>query len=282
MLVILYLFVLSDFRSVFPKLHQIPVYQGRITVSQPPSYIMITAQKSSEMFTHKPPLGVLTGIDGSSSVTFKPRANAGGADIAHGDVHETYAEDNAATYAMGAQNYVQTKIGGRYIAQNQDSNLSILRMSILVQSSVGSMKFSGDTFPYLRDQAIIFNEHKRNCNSDYILDGTVGDWSKRCCCVLLNVSQYLHGLGSSAGVACPIQISAEVEFANRCRFIDGSYAYDKKFTRGPMMHEDMIRARPVFVGLFDKQVVQIASSSAVLSAQNLSQDSATQILASRS
>ena len=36
-----------------------------------------------------------------------------------------------------------------------------------------------------------------------------------------------------------------------------------------------------FVGLFDKQVVQVASSSAVLSAQNLSQASCTQILASR-
>ena len=47
------------------------------------------------------------------------------------------------------------------------------------------------------------------------------------------------------------------------------------------MFEDYIRARPVFVGLFDKQVVQIASSSAVLSAQNLSQASAAQILSSR-
>ena len=180
-----------------------------------------------------------------------------------------------------AEQCTSTKAAGRFLAQNQDSNLSILRLSILVQSSVGSIKFSSDTFPYLRDQAILWNEHKRNCCEDYIKDATIGDWSKRCCCVLLNVSQYLHGLGSSAGVAFPIQISCEVDFANRCRFIDGSYAYDKKYTKGPMMFEDYIRARPVFVGLFDKQVVQIASSSAVLSAQNLSQASAAQILASR-
>ena len=113
------------------------------------------------------------------------------------------------------------------------------------------------------------------------MDATVSDWSRRQCCVLLSVSQYLHGLGSSAGVAFPIQISATVDFANQCRFICGGQAFDEKYYRGPLVVEDPIIARPVFVGLFDKQVVQVASSSAVLSAQNLSQASCTQILASR-
>ena len=99
--------------------------------------------------------------------------------------------------------------------------------------------------------------------------------------MLLSVSQYLHGLGSSAGVAFPIQLSATVYFANKCQFIEGLYAYDEKAPRGPIVFQDAISARPVLVGLFDKQVIQIASSSAVLSAQNLSQASASQILASR-
>ena len=237
--------------------------------AQPPSYILITAQKSSDMFTHKSPL--------EGNLNSDMSATRGAADADQNAIMHLSTADAALT----TNQISSTKAAGRLLAQNQDSNLSIMRLDILVQSSVGSIKYSSDTFPYLRDQAILWNEHKRNCCEDYIKDATIGDWSKRCCCVLLNVSQYLHGLGSSAGVAFPIQISAEVAFANRCRFLDGSYAYDKKYSKGPIMFEDFIRARPVFVGLFDKQVVQIASSSAVLSAQNLSQASAAQILSSR-
>ena len=100
-------------------------------------------------------------------------------------------------------------------------------------------------------------------------------------CVVLSVSQYLHGLGSSAGVAFPIQVSCDVSFVNKCQFIEGLYAYDEKGPRGPMVFKDYINARPVLVGIFDKQVLQIASSSAVLSAQNISQASFSQIVASR-
>ena len=258
--------------------------------AQPPSYILITAQKSSECYNHRTPLEAAklavgrdyqVGEMGAFGDADKAGAGyVGGKAVtageASGDValasRMPHISNHLATY---------TKVAGRYVAQNQDSNLSILRLSILVQSSVGSFKFSSDKFPYLRDQAIIWNEHKRNCCTDYFKDATIGDWSKRQCCVLLNVSQYLHGLGSSAGVAFPIQISADVDFANQCRFVSGVYGYDNKYYNGPIVHEDPIIARPVFVGLFDKQVVQVASSSAVLSAQNLSQASAVQILASR-
>ena len=151
----------------------------------------------------------------------------------------------------------------------------------MVQSSVGSFKLTDDSYPFLRDQAMLYNEHKRNCCSAYFEKSGFSDWKKRASCILLSVSQYLHGLGSSSGVAFPIQISADVYFANKCQFIEGLFAYDDKCPRGPVVRNDAISARPVLVGIFDKQVIQIASSSAVLSAQNLSQASAANILASR-
>ena len=259
--------------------------------AQPPSYILIAAQKSSSCYSHQNPLigAVKAGVDFCEMKNDYDAVETAG--MCYVNATDSAEAKTGAAIANVAETYklpdltqrlaVYTKIAGRYVAQNQDSNLSILRLSILVQSSVGSFKFSSDKFPYLRDQAIIWNEHKRNCCTDYFKDATISDWSKRQCCVLLNVSQYLHGLGSSAGVAFPIQISADVDFANQCRFVDGIYGYDNKYYNGPMVHADPIVARPVFVGLFDKQVVQVASSSAVLSAQNLSQASATQILASR-
>ena len=183
--------------------------------------------------------------------------------------------------AVTGERASQMKTAGRYIAQNQDSNLSITRLSILVQSSVGSFKVTDDKYPFLRDQHIIWDEHRRNCCTDYYEKSGFSDWKKRGSCVLLGVGQYLHGLGSSAGVAFPIQISVDVKFANKCQFVEGLYAYDEKLPRGAVTFQDCINARPVLVGIFDKQVLQIASSSAVLSAQNLSQASFAQMVSSR-
>ena len=81
-------------------------------------------------------------------------------------------------------------------------------------------------------------------------------------------------------MAFPIQISVNCSFENKCAFIDGIYANDSAI-KGPIVWKDYIKARPVVVGIFDKQVIQIASSSAVLSAQNLSQNTLTQLLSAR-
>ena len=155
-----------------------------------------------------------------------------------------------------------------------------MKLNLVVQSSVGTFEVSGDKYPFLRDQQNVWDQHKRNCNAEYFADGGFLDWQKRGCCVLLSVSQYLHGLGSSAGVAFPIQISATVSFENKCAFIEGLYANDPSI-KGPIVWKDYIRARPVVVGIFDKQVIQIASSSAVLSALNMSQNNLTATLSSR-
>ena len=262
--------------------------------AQPPSYIFICAQKNSDVFNHKSPLLSQTGYD----LVFKEGEDF--LTVGHND----YIYDDATTPILADESQVtgaaniesndrsiantrsgakinQLKTAGRYIAQNQDSNLAIDRLKILVQSSVGSFQVTDDKYPFLRDQQIMWDEHRRNCNTDYFVKSGMSDWQKRGCCILLSVSQYLHGLGSSAGVAFPIQISCEVSFRNKCQFIEGLYAYDEKGPRGPMAFKDYINARPVLVGIFDKQVLQIASSSAVLSAQNISQASFSQIVASR-
>ena len=240
--------------------------------AQPPSYIFICAQKDSKMLSHRSPLedlkvDLLTASGKTAAVQTQPNATIT-------DVTAPLAKVDGALASA-------TLAAGRYIAQNQDSNLSIVRLSILVQSSVGSFQFAGDSYPFLRDQQVMWDEHRRNCCTDYFDKSGFSDWQKRGSCVLLSVSQYLHGLGSSAGVAFPIQITCDVEFQNRCQFIEGLYAYDEKAPRGPMVFKDYINARPVLVGIFDKQVLQIASSSAVLSAQNISQASFSQIVASR-
>ena len=251
--------------------------------AQPPSYLFICAQKSSDMLTHVSPLKTGIRFDGAADGTndwadamtpFKFRDDGIGEQMEISRA-ETLLNSRDATKLSRLQ------AAGRYIAQNQDSNLAIDRLSILVQSSVGSFQVTDDAYPFKRDQQILWDEHRRNCNTDYFAKSGLSDWQKRGCCVLLSVSQYLHGLGSSAGVAFPIQISCDVEFVNKCQFVEGLYGYDEKGPRGPMVFKDYINARPVLVGIFDKQVLQVASSSAVLSAQNISQASFSQIVASR-
>ena len=265
--------------------------------AQPPSYIFICAQKDSRVLAHVNPMKAkikydLTADAGNdwndaqnpllfldNQVQYEPVT--GRANFQDGTANNMSRANVQAQNFRTAEKMARVKAAGRYVAQNQDANLAIDRLSILVQSSVGSFQVTDDAYPFKRDQQILWDEHRRNCNTDYFAKSGLSDWQKRGCCVLLSVSQYLHGLGSSAGVAFPIQISCEVEFVNKCQFVEGLYGYDEKGPRGPMVFKDYINARPVLVGIFDKQVLQIASSSAVLSAQNISQASFSQIVASR-
>ncbi len=216
------------------------------------------------------------------------QATSGELDVAQSSLE--FTDTHALRYATGspqaaansrtAERVTQSIAAERYISQNQDSNLAIDRLSILVQSSVGSFQVTDDAYPFLRDQHIMWDEHRRNCCTDYFEKSGFSDWQKRGCSILLSVSQYLHGLGSSAGVSFPVQISINVFFENKCAFISGLYANDPS-VKGTIVWKDYIRARPVVCGLFDKQVLQIASSSAVLSALNMSQNNLTATLSSR-
>ena len=109
----------------------------------------------------------------------------------------------------------------------------------------------------------------------------MAEWQNRCSALLISSTEYLHGLGTSSGVSFPIQISAEIVYQNRCTFVSGMQYSDFR-AAGPILHRDYIAARGVCVGIFDKQVLQIASSSSVLSAQNFTQSTAASLLAGRS
>ena len=167
------------------------------------------------------------------------------------------------------------------VAQNQDSNLSIVRFKLLIQSSVGTFEMSSDNAPYLQDQRQLFAVHKKNCCSAYLEDAGMAEWAGRCSSLLLSSSEYMHGLGTSSGVSFPIQISATVVYQNKCNFTSG-LCYSDPRAAGPVLHRDYIAARGVCCGIFDKQVLQIASSSSVLSAQNFTQATASSLLAGRS
>ena len=140
---------------------------------------------------------------------------------------------------------------------------------------------SSDKYPFLQDQRELFNVHKRNCCQSYLEDSGIADWASRCSCLLLSSSEYMHGLGTSSGTSFPIQITAEIVYQNKCTFVSGLQYSDFR-AAGPILHRDYIGARGVCVGVFDKQVLQIASSSSVLSALNFTQATTASLLAGRS
>jgi hypothetical protein len=227
--------------------------------SQPPSYILVCAQKQSDCFIHKE--SVLSTGDMSAD---NPGAPVRTAADAIPDVNN--------------RNWVLSKT--RAVVQNQDSNLAIIRFKMLVQSSVGTFELTNDTYPFKQDQRELWDIHKRNCCQQYMEDSGISDWQSRCCCLLLSSSEYMHGLGTSSGTAFPIQITCDVDFQNKCCFMDG-IQYTHPAAPGAILHRDFISARAVLVGLFDKQVLQIASASSVLSAQNFTQQTTASLLAGR-
>jgi len=106
-------------------------------------------------------------------------------------------------------------------------------------------------------------------------------WNRKASCLKLATADYLHGLGTSYGTAFPITISATVEFQNRSTLITGLKYSDARST-GPICFTEPIAAKAAMVGIFDKQVLQIASASAVLSAQNYTASTTSSLISRRS
>ena len=227
--------------------------------AQPPSYLFITAEKQSECLSFGEP----------AQFTTLNLTGAGNASAA------TAAGQTTAALTITALNF------NRNIAQNQDSNLAIVRVKILIQSSVGTWEHTSDNYPWKQDQQEMFNVHKRNCCQSYLEDSGMQSWQNRCCGLLLSSSEYMQGLGTSPGTAFPIQVTVEAKFMNKCSFLDG-IKYSDHRASGAIVHRDYIQARAVVVGIYDKQVLQISSSSSVLSAQNFTQSTTASLLSGRS
>jgi hypothetical protein len=227
--------------------------------AQPPTYLFFVAQKQFEQMTYANPDSVV-------------------------DVESLGVN----TAGIGAVVIADVRTTGRFarshyrnVIQNQDCNLSLMRFKLIVQSSVGTFEMSSDKFPYLVDQVQLFEIHKRNCCQDYLKEAGIDAWNRKASCLKLATADYLHGLGTSYGTAFPITISATLEFQNRSTLITGLKYSDARST-GPICFTEPIAAKAAMVGIFDKQVLQIASASAVLSAQNYTASTTSSLISRRS
>ena len=228
--------------------------------SQPPSALLFVAQKSMECVQFKSP----------DSRVVVDTLGTNQAAIA-GDV---IADTNTALAAP------QIKSQYRSVIQNQDSNLAIVRFKLLIQSSVASWEMSSDSFPYLLDAQQMFDTHKKNCHTGYLKSAGIDEWQRRACCLKLSTSDFLQGLGASFGTAFPITISCEIVFQNRSSFVTG-LKYSDVRSPGPILFQEPIHARACMVGIFDRQIAQLSSASAVLSAQNFTATTAQAVLSRR-
>ena len=228
--------------------------------AQPPSYLFFCAQKMFDQMSYLNPSGVVNVTNLAANLTHGP---ALGNNV------------NTNNTALGVRSQY------RSVIQNQDANLSIIRLKLIVQSSVGTFETSSDKFPYLVDQLQLFEIHKRNCCQDYLKEAGMDAWNRKACCLKLATSDYLHGLGTSYGTAFPITISATVYFQNRSTLLTG-LKYSDPRGAGPITFAEPIAAKAVMVGIFDKQVLQVASASAVLSAQNFTAATTSSLISRRS
>ena len=169
----------------------------------------------------------------------------------------------------------------RNIIQNQDSNLAIIRFKLLVQSSLASWELTSDLFPFLLDTQQLWDVHKKNCHTQYLKDSGIDEWNRRACCLKLSCADYMQGLGASFGSAFPITISATVTFQNRSSFVTG-LKYSDVRAPGPILFQEKIAGRACMVGIFDRQIAQLSSASAVLSAQNFTATTVSALLQRRS
>ena len=227
--------------------------------SQPPSYLFFCCQKSTDCMSFRSASSVVK-LDGTAN------------------------EDHAlAGDAVGDVTGLAKKVKAQYrnIIQNQDSNLAIVRFKLLVQSSLASWELTSDKFPFLLDTQQLWDVHKKNCNNQYFKDSGIDEWNRRACCLKLSCSDYMQGLGASFGSAFPITISATVTFANRSAFVTG-LKYSDARAPGPILHQELIHGRGVMVGIFDRQIAQLSSASAVLSAQNFTATTVSALLQRRS
>jgi len=242
-----------------------------IQFPQVPNHLFIVFEKSSDVYNLKN--SIHTGLD-----LVAPPAAAGDYALKWtvGAVRNVFNGHVAATAAVSGQLAANTvgsifneEVASRYIAQNQASNAAIMQLEITVQSAVGSWSFRSDKYPYVQDRDLLWKKHAQNCCDDYMKAGR-GAWQDRASCALLSCSDFLLGLQTGPGTVFPIILDVKVKYANRASVSSG-LCYTTGRTKGKMVFDDFICGTPVVVACFNQQILSIASSSAVLSAQAFSQ-----------
>ena len=258
--------------------HQAKVVFNGLQFPQVPNHLFIVFEKSSEVYNLNNPL---VGVDRVSP----PDYAGNGYQVkweqtdAARTVFNTDANANAALMNKNANlgdaqadadHAFNQECAGRFISQNQSSNASILMLEITVQSAVGSWSFrSQASYPHLADRDQLWQKHVQNCCDGYMKAGR-GKWAARASCALLSCSDFLLGLSTGPGVVFPIILDITVQYANRAGVSSGA-CFTTGQTKGKQVFDDFIVGTPVVVGLFNQQILSIASSSAVVSAQAFSQ-----------
>jgi hypothetical protein len=227
-----------------------------IQSAQPAQYLFFCFQKSSKLYT-------LDGYRGNITDSFDyVTADAG--------VGGALAGATTSQEGSGLQNY--------FFARNADANAAIADFSLTVLSSVGAYTYSSEAFPYQKKKRELWQDHLKNCVSDYC-SSDINIWYKNKCCLLLHISDYIRGL-STENTAFPLQVDAKIRWVNARNFADGHCAASLDQI-GPAFMKDIIQGTPIMAQIFTGGAMQITSSSAITSTANLSHSSSTDILARR-
>jgi hypothetical protein len=243
---------------------------------QIPAFILCCFQKSSDVYNLQNPFFEFGKIDvpaapGDYTNMWGDRAIPG-ADPYDTDAHKNLIfQGDIATFAVRAAHLkvADQKIACRYIQTNQASNCSIQQLEVQIQSAIGSWSFRESKFPYIQDRDLLWKRHRMNCCDDYMPAGR-GAWASNESCALLACNDFLLGLSSSPGVTMPCIIDIKVKYANKASQPSG-LCFSNGQVKGKMVFEDVMVGVPIVCAMFNSQILSIASSSAVLSAQSFSQ-----------
>jgi hypothetical protein len=262
--------------------HEVDVQWNGIQFPQIPNQLFIVMQKSSDVYNLQNPCFGVDTVGPPAAGDYSAKWET----VAARNTFDTFGHANAALmdHAAAAANagaeVIQAfnqEVAGRYLATNQASNASIMMLEIVVQSAVGSWSFKSSAYPYTQDRDMLWQKHCQNCNDQYMKAGR-GRWQDRASCAFLACSDFLLGLGgASPGVVFPIILDIKAKFANRAAVSSG-LCFSNGQAKGKQVLGDIMVGDPVVVGCFNQQIISIASSSAVISAQAFSMSTAASAL----
>jgi len=231
---------------------------SNIVFASPPEYLMITAEKDSE---------VINQIKQQGLMFLRPTMNQRAA-------HRDYS---VTTYngAAVARRDDLGQISSMNYALNMDNLLSAYKFELRIQSTIGSYTLTSDAPEFRAARLALFRDVLKNCHNEYY---DINQWSDRKCTILLHSSQYMRGL-SSHNVSFPITCEITVTYQNQAVYIDGNCAYTADAI-GAFAIRDIWKGEPVVVGFYSN-LLQISTASAVLTSTQYSAATADSIIQSQ-
>ena len=223
--------------------HIEPVWSG-LTFSQIPTYLAFLFQKSTDAY--------------DLAVTTRGINEANAAAVIAGDRADSALLQNQA------------------VARNTTSSAAPVGLDLMIQSSVGSYRYSSDQWPYMRGRSELFKDTLKNSYLDYC-NGCEFNWERHNGVIFLASSDFARGLGSE-GSSMPVVFNAKVRFENRREFIDGTGAASDRAGGTPVLRDSFMIGKPLLLAWFPRMSLAISPSAGLVSSQNISHASALQLL----